>query len=178
VKKETNSRRISKSGQPPDVVHTGIREVLDDVDIHILRLLQEDGRITNADLARIVGLSAPSVLQRVRKLEELGVIRGYSTLLSPEAVGFGLTVFVQISLQLHQDQPISRFLRSIRALPEVLECYHVSGEFDFLVKVAVRDVSSYQKLVIERLSQIKGIGKIESCFVLGTEKFTLRLPLE
>lgn len=179
MKRQPRPRRRPAKGEANQAPqHVGIREVLDEVDIHILQLLQQDGRTTNADLARMVGLSSPSVLQRVRKLEELGVIRAYTTVLSHESVGFGLQVFVQISLMLHQDQPVERFLRSIRAIPEILECHHVSGEFDFLLKVVVRDIATYQKLVMERLSQIKGVGKIESCFVLGTEKYTLRLPIE
>jgi Lrp/AsnC family leucine-responsive transcriptional regulator len=156
----------------------GYRERLDDVDLHILRLLQQDGRMTNADLARTVGLSPPSVLQRVRKLEETGVIRGYATILDQEKMGFGLTVLAQISLALHQEAPIERFRRAIADIPEVLECYHVSGEFDFLLKIVVEDMKGYEALVRNKLSKIKGLGKIQSCFALATTKQTYRLPLE
>lgn len=155
-----------------------MRDRFDEVDLHILRLLQEDGRMTNADLARTVGLSPPSVLQRVRKLEDLGVIRGYSTLLDQEKLGFSLTVFAQISLALHQEAPIERFRRAIQDIPEVLECYHVSGEFDFLLKIVVEDMKAYEALVRDKLSKIKGLGKIQSCFALATNKQVHRLPLE
>lgn len=151
---------------------------LDEVDLHILRLLQRDGRITNADLARKVGLSPPSVLQRVRKLEELGFVRGYAAVLDAERLGFGLTVLVQISLSLHQDLPIERFRRAIEDIPEVLECYNVSGEFDFLLKVVVTDMRAYEALVRERLSKIKGVRQLQSCFVMSTTKRVLALPLK
>ncbi|MBX7134290.1 MAG: Lrp/AsnC family transcriptional regulator [Fimbriimonadaceae bacterium] len=155
-----------------------MRDRFDEVDLHILRLLQEDGRMTNVDLARTVGLSAPSVLQRVRKLEEIGVIQGYTTILDQERLGFGLTVFAQISLALHQEAPIERFRRAIQDIPEVLECYHVSGEFDFLLKIVVEDMKAYEALVRDKLSHIKGLGKIQSCFALATNKQVHRLPLE
>ena len=155
-----------------------MRDRFDEVDLHILRLLQEDGRMTNVDLARTVGLSAPSVLQRVRKLEEIGVIQGYTTILDQERLGFSLTVFAQISLALHQEAPIERFRRAIQDIPEVLECYHVSGEYDFLLKIVVEDMKAYEALVRDKLSKIKGLGKIQSCFALATNKQAHRLPLE
>src|SRR5882762_8620055 len=100
-------------------------KVIDDVDIQLLKLLQDDGRITNADLAKKVGLSPPSVLQRVRTLEKAGLIRGYHALLDSERLGLKLTAFASISLALHQDQPIERFRRSVMDIEEVLECYHI-----------------------------------------------------
>src|SRR5438105_2391153 len=107
-------------------------KVIDDVDLQLLKLLQRDGRITNADLAKSVGLSPPSVLQRVRALERAGLVRGYTALLDPEKLGLKITAFAMISLSLHQDMPIERFRRSILEIDEVQECYHVSGEYDFL----------------------------------------------
>ncbi|HRI45279.1 MAG TPA: Lrp/AsnC family transcriptional regulator [Fimbriimonadaceae bacterium] len=155
-----------------------MRDRLDEVDLHILRLLQKDGRITNADLAREVKLSPPSVLQRVRKLEELRIIRGYSTMLDQERLGFSITVFAQISLALHQEAPIERFRRAVLDIPEILECYHVSGEFDFLLKIVVEDMKAYEALVRNKLSHIKGLGKIQTCFVLATTKMSRELPLD
>lgn len=180
-------RQGSKKQRKPTVSQTagelqwraelGLRESLDDVDVNILRILQQDGRTTNADLARMVGLSAPSVLQRVRKMEELGIIRGYTCLLNAERLGYGFTIYVQISLSLHQEQPVERFLKAIRSIPQILECYHVGGEYDFLLKIVAEDMPTYQQLVMDKLSQIKGIGKIQSCFVMGTEKSSTRLPI-
>jgi Lrp/AsnC family leucine-responsive transcriptional regulator len=150
---------------------------LDEVDIQLLSLLQEDGRITNADLAKRVGLSPPSVLQRVRTLEKLGLIREYAALLDYERLGLRITALAMVSLSLHQEQPIERFRKAIQDIPEVLECYHVSGEFDFLLKIVVRDMRAYEQLIRERLSKIKGIGQIKTSFVLATPKYTTRIPL-
>lgn len=133
--------------------------------------------MTNVDISKAVNLSPPSALQRVRKLEQTGIIKGYTTLLNNESVGFGLTVFAQISLALHQEAPIERFRRAVMDIPEVLECYHVSGEFDFLLKIVVEDMKAYERLVRDRLSHIKGLGKIQSCFALATTKDVHRLPL-
>lgn len=155
-----------------------MKENLDEVDIHLLKLLQADGRITNADLARKVNLSPPSVLQRVRKLEELGVIAGYTAVLDADSVGFGLMVIVNITLALHQEQPIERFVRSVTSLPEVLECLHISGEYDYQLKVVVSDMNSYERFIREKLSKIKGVGKIYSCFVMKCHKLNAGLPIE
>ena len=150
---------------------------LDEVDVQLLSLLQQDGRITNADLAKSVGLSPPSVLQRVRVLEKAGLIKGYFGLLDPDKLGLRITALAMISLSLHQEQPIERFRRSINEIPEVLECYHVSGEFDFLLKIVVKDIRSYEQLIRERLSKIKGIQQIKTSFVLATTKHTTQIPL-
>lgn len=150
---------------------------LDEVDQKILRILQDDGRVTNADLARMIGLSPPSALQRVRKLEELRLIKGYVGLLNAERLGFGLTVFAQVSLALHQDKAIERFKREVAEIPQVVEAYNVSGEFDYLLKIVVEDMRAYENLIRERLSTIKGLSKIQSCFVLASAKQTTKLPL-
>jgi Lrp/AsnC family leucine-responsive transcriptional regulator len=132
--------------------------------------------MTNADLAKSVGLSPPSVLQRVRTLEKLGLIRGYFALLDYERLGLRITALAMISLSLHQEQPIERFRKAVQDIPEVLECYHVSGEFDFLLKIVVKDIRSYEMLIRERLSKIKGISQIRTSFVLSTPKFTNQIP--
>jgi Lrp/AsnC family leucine-responsive transcriptional regulator len=153
-----------------------LKSHLDEVDVQLLSLLQKDGRMTNADLAKSVGLSPPSVLQRVRTLEKLGLIRGYFALLDYERLGLRITALAMISLSLHQEQPIERFRKAVQDIPEVLECYHVSGEFDFLLKIVVKDIRSYEMLIRERLSKIKGISQIRTSFVLSTPKFTNQIP--
>ena len=150
---------------------------LDEVDAQLLSLLQSDGRITNADLAKRVNLSPPSVLQRVRVLEKLGLIKGYTALLDADRLGLKISALTFINLSLHQDQPIERFRKAVMLLPEVLECYHVSGEFDFVLKIIVRDMRAYELFVREKLAKIKGVGKIHTSFVLGTTKHTTQLPL-
>lgn len=149
---------------------------LDATDIKILSILQEDGRIPNAELARKVGLSAPSALQRVRALERSGIVKQYVALLDAERLGLKVTVLAMISLSLHQEQPIERFRRSVQGIGEIVECYHCSGEFDYLVKILVPDIRAYERLVREKISKIRGIRQITSSFVLGVPKFTTAVP--
>jgi len=153
------------------------RTKLDDVDICILKELQQEGRISNVELARRVQLSPPSVLQRVRRLEETGLIRDYVTRLNPSVIGLRLTVYVHVSVTLSSDKPIESFRKAVKDIPEVLECHQVSGEYDFLLKVVAEDMSAYERLVRENLALIKGIGKIYSSFVIQTSKDTTVLPL-
>lgn len=154
-----------------------MKTYLDDTDLDILRLLQLDGRMSNAELAKRIGLSPASTFQRVRNLESGGFIRRYVALLDHEKVGKRLTVLAMVELSLHQDQPIERFRRAVLQIPEVLECYNVSGEFDFVLKIVVPDMRSYEALVREKLSAIKGVGKVTSSFVLSTTKHTTAVPI-
>jgi Lrp/AsnC family transcriptional regulator, leucine-responsive regulatory protein len=151
--------------------------LLDETDIQLLALLQSNGRITNAELAKRVGLAPASVHQRVRQLEGSGLIRNYVAMLDHERLGYKITALAMISLALHQEQPIERFRRAVAEIPEVLECYNTSGEFDFLLKIVVRDMRAYEQLVREKLSKIRGIGQIKTSFVLSTTKHTTNLPL-
>lgn len=152
-------------------------KMLDEVDLQLLNLLQRDGRMTNADLAKKVSLSPPSTLQRVRSLERSGLVKGYTALLDAERLGFRITALTFVNLTLHQDQPIERFRKAIVDLPEVVECYHVSGEFDFVLKVIVRDMRQYEAFIREKLSRIKAVGRIQTSFVFGTTKHTTAVPL-
>ncbi len=154
-----------------------MKERLDQADRHILRLLQEDGRITNADLARQVGLSPPSMLQRVRRLEQKGLIKGYSAQLDPEKLGYSLQVLAMIGLAMHQDQPIENFISQVENVPEIMECSHVSGDYDFLLKIVAKDMHDYERIVRDHLSCIKSVGKIHSCFVLRVNKNSPSYPV-
>jgi Lrp/AsnC family leucine-responsive transcriptional regulator len=154
-----------------------IKTHLDETDVQILSILQSDGRITNADLAKRVGLSPPSVLQRVRTLERAGLIKGYYAHLDPDRLGLKIIAWVSITLALHQEQPIERFRRAIQEIPEILECYHVSGDADFMLKVIVKDMRAYEMFVREKLSKIKGVQQIKTSFVFGTNKQTSEIPL-
>ncbi|MBS1706018.1 MAG: Lrp/AsnC family transcriptional regulator [Armatimonadetes bacterium] len=154
-----------------------LRDELDDIDLNILRLLQEDGRTTHADLARQVGLSAPSVLQRVRKLEEMHIIKGYAALLDSERLGFSLTAFVHINLVLPEPQPVEKFRAMLVKLPEVVSCYHVSGEFDYMLEVVVEDMQAYQEFITQKLTKVAGVSRVVTSFVLAKNKDSVRLPL-
>lgn len=151
---------------------------IDQIDVQILKLLQADGRITNAEIAKRVQLSPPSALQRVRHLEKLGLIKGYRAILDHEKLGLRVTVIALIGLALHQDRPIEQFRKAIAAIPEVLECYNISGEHDFMLKIVVRDIRAYETLIREQLSKIKGVEKISSSFVLAVPKHTTQIPLD
>lgn len=150
---------------------------LDDKDYEILGLLQNEGRITNAELAKRVGLSPPSVLQRVRFLERAGYITGYYAHLDAEKLNLKIKVLALISLALHQEQSLEKVIENFQAIPEVIECHHVSGEFDFLLKIVVEDMRSYEALLRERILRIKGVGQIRSSFVLGSFKESTVLPI-
>jgi DNA-binding Lrp family transcriptional regulator len=154
-----------------------MKSQLDETDIQILNLLQRDGRITNADLAKAVGLSAPSVLQRVRILEKSGLIKGYVALLDADRLGRKLVAFVHVSLALHESQPIERFRKSVHEIPQVTEVYNITGEYDFMLKVQARDMRHYENILRDKITKIRGIGKLNKSFVLGTGKHTTEIPL-
>lgn len=154
-----------------------MRAFLNKTDREILRILQKNGRISNADLARLVGLSQPSTLAKVRSLQRNGTIRQFVALCNPASLGFDVVALTMVSLSLHHERPIDRFRRAIADYPEVLECYHTTGEFDFLLKVVVDSIYSYERFISEKLSRIPGIRKINTSFVLNTTKHTTELPI-
>lgn len=150
---------------------------LDEIDRKILRHLQEEARISNADLADRVGLSPAPCLRRVRSLEEGRVIRKYVTLLDPAAVNLGVTVFVQISLDLQVEDRLEIFERAVMRRPEVLECYLMTGDADYLVRVVVPDVAAYERFLKDTLTRIEGVAGIKSSFALKQVKYSTVLPV-
>lgn len=151
---------------------------LDETDKTILRLLQADGRVSNAEMARRVGLSAPATHARVRRLEQAGVIRQHATLLDREAMGFDMVCFINVSLQLHQYEAIERFKELVQDMPEVLECHHITGEFDYLLKAVFRSRDELQEFVVNKLTPIPGMARINTSLVLIEIKATQQLPIE
>jgi Lrp/AsnC family leucine-responsive transcriptional regulator len=151
--------------------------MLDEIDRQILALLQDDGRISNAELARRIDLSPPATYMRVKSLEEAGFVRRYVALLEPEKVGFDLLCFVQVSLQLHSLEQIQAFRRVIQGMPEVLECHHVTGEYDYLLKVAVRNRKELEIFLLERLTPAPGVARIHTSMVLSEVKLSTALPM-
>ena len=150
---------------------------LDEIDRDILQILQVDGRISNVDLAKRVNLSPPATHARVRRLEEQGYIRQYAALLDPAKIGYDMLCFVRVSLQLHQSQPVERFSEAIQKMPEVLECHHITGEYDYLLKVAVRNRKDLERFAVERLTPISGVARINTSLVLSEVKSTTALPI-
>jgi len=151
---------------------------MDEIDLKILKALQDDARTTNSDLADRVGLSPAPCLRRVRALEQQGVIRKYATLLDPGAVNLGVAVFVQISLDLQVEDRLEKFERAIMRRPEVLECYLMTGDADYLLRVVVPDVSAYERFLKDSLTRIEGVAGIKSSFALKQVKYSTVLPLD
>lgn len=150
---------------------------LDDTNQKILEVLQKDGSITNADLARLVGLAPASTLERVRKMEQTGIISRYVAIVDQEKVGKPVTAFVEISMASHSAETIKQFAAAAREIPEVLECHHVAGDKDFLLKVVVEDIKSYEYLAVEVIAKIPNIGRVKTDFVLSTFKSDTGIPL-
>jgi Lrp/AsnC family leucine-responsive transcriptional regulator len=149
---------------------------LDLIDWKILGALQDNARIANVDLAEAVHLSPSPCLARVRALENKGLIRRYVTLLNSEAVGLGVSVFVQVRLERQIESSINAFEKAIAARPEVMECYLMTGASDYLLRVVVADLREFQAFVLD-LSKIPGIGNIQSSFALKQVKYKTALPL-
>ena len=152
------------------------RPRLDRIDRHILRLLQEDGRITNLELARRVGISPPPCLRRVRALEAAGLIRGYHADLVPEALGFGITVFAQIGLDSQAESDLQAFEGLIATWPEVREAHMLAGETDFLLKIVAPDWDSYQRFLSARLTAAPNVAHVKSALVLRVSKSAPGVP--
>jgi DNA-binding Lrp family transcriptional regulator len=149
---------------------------LDEIDRAILRILQADGRVTNADLARQVALSPPAVHARVRRLEEAGVIQRYVALLDREAMGYELLCLINISMERHRRKDIEQVRLAVQAMPEVLECHHLTGEFDYQLKVVVHNRKELEQFVLDRLSTIPSIAHIRTSLVFSEIKSTTELP--
>ncbi|MDD5336075.1 MAG: Lrp/AsnC family transcriptional regulator [Rhodoferax sp.] len=146
-------------------------------DIRILSELQADGALTNVDLARRVHLSPSPCLARVKALEASGVIARYVALLDPVKLGLGLNVFISISLTAQNKASLSEFERRIAEHDEVMECYLMTGDSDYLIRVAVADIAALEKFIIEQLTPIPGIEKIRSSFALKQVRYKTALPL-
>jgi DNA-binding Lrp family transcriptional regulator len=151
--------------------------MLSETDQLILQVLQAEGRVTNAELARRINLSPPATLARVRRLEDEGYIRAYVALLEPSLVGFDMTCFISVSLQMHTQEQVAGFKESIQQMPEVLECHHVTGEFDYLLKVIVRNRKDLERFVVNTLTPIPGVARIYTSLVLTEVKSDTALPL-
>lgn len=150
---------------------------LDELDTAILRELQSNSRISNADLARRINLSPPAVHARMKRLEQQGYIREYIVLLSREKLGYDMLCFINISLQMHQIEDIVRFRQAIEAMPEVLECYHLTGEYDYLLKVVIHNRQDLERFIVKHLTPMPGIARIHTSLVLTEVKSTTSLPL-
>ncbi len=151
---------------------------LDKTDYQILKILQETGRITNLQLSTNVGLSPAPTLERVRKLENAGYIKSYHALVDEELLGLGIKTFIQIQLDFHENNTIQVFLSEIKAIKEVTECHHVTGQADFLLKVYVKDMKAYERLIMEKISKISVVKTFQTMMIMSTNKKEPAIPLE
>lgn len=151
---------------------------LDDMDRALLAYLQNDARITNTELARRVNLSPPGLQKRVKKLEEQGIIERYSTILNREAMGFEMLVFVDVSLLRHDPDIVVEFREWANSVPEVLECHHVTGNSDYLLKVLVRNRKHLESFLVEQVTPVRGVADLVTRVVLREVKEATAVPIE
>jgi DNA-binding Lrp family transcriptional regulator len=151
---------------------------LDKIDRRILCELQRDGRITNVELARRVGLSAPPCLRRVRTLERAGYVHGYYAEVEPKALGYNVTVFAQVGLASQSDIDLEAFERLVQQWPEVRECYMLAGETDFLLRIVAEDWAAYERFLTTRLTTAANVTHVKSALAIRKSKFTPGVPLE
>jgi Lrp/AsnC family leucine-responsive transcriptional regulator len=150
---------------------------LSQIDKDILRILQDDGRITYAELARQVGLTTTPCIERVRRLERDGFIKQYTTVINPEQLDAGLIVFVQIRLDRTSKHTFAQFKEAVMEVPEVQECYLVSGSFDYLIKVRLADMNAYRKFLEESLLSVPAVQESTSVVVMEAVKETLSVAI-
>ena len=154
------------------------RVKFDSIDLAILGQLQSDSKITNATLAQRVGISPPSTLERVKKLESSGIIRGYVGLVDADLVGKSITAIVHVTLREHGVGELEKFKRAILGFDEVQGAWHTAGEEDFILKVLVTDMDHYERFVVQRLSAVANIGRVRTSFCLSAVKDQTRVPLD
>lgn len=150
---------------------------LDDTDRRILRELQRDGRLTNANLADRVGLSPSPCLRRVRRLEEAGVIQGYSARLSAARLGLGFTVFARVWLRQQDAATVDNFTAEVGRLPNVLDCFLMAGDCDFILRIVARDIDDYRQFQIRHLTRIDGVANVKTEIPMERVKVNAALPI-
>lgn len=151
-------------------------EKLDKIDLKILKILQENSKITNLDLSKKIGLSPAPTLERVKKLEQTEVIQSYHAQVNPNQIGLNVKTFVLVTLAWKKEDALNSFLEKIAKIDEVTECYIITGEADFLMKVVCRDIPSYEQLLFKSLSQIEEIERLKTLMTLSTVKDSKVLP--
>ena len=151
---------------------------LDDLDRRILAQMQEDASVSSAELARRVDLSPAGLQKRVKKLQEAGVILRQVALLNREAIDLDLLCFVHVTLAHHQPDAVRGFRAAIQRMPEVLECHHISGEYDYLLKVVAEDIRCYEDFLLGKLATVPNVGKVHTSFVLSTVKYKTKIPVK
>ncbi|MEM9888272.1 MAG: Lrp/AsnC family transcriptional regulator [Bacteroidota bacterium] len=153
-------------------------EKLDHIDKKILKILQENSKITNLDLSKQIGLSPAPTLERVKKLETNEVIKSYHAKVNPQAIGLSVKTFVLVSLAWQKENALKHFLNKIEQIEEITECYIITGEADFLIKIVCKDIPTYEQLLFKTLSQIDEIERLKTLMTLSTVKDSKILPFK
>jgi DNA-binding Lrp family transcriptional regulator len=151
---------------------------LDSIDRRLLAELQDEGRVTNVELAQRVGLTAPPCLRRVRSLEEAGVIRGYHADLDASKLGFAITVFAMVSLKSQAEEDLRGFEDHVKTLPEVRECHMLNGEIDFILKIVSKDLKSFQEFLTSKLTPAPNVASVKTSLTIRTSKQEPGVPLD
>ncbi len=152
--------------------------ILDQTDLEILRLLQKDARLTNKELALKLHKGSSTMFERVSRLKDLGYITGSVTLIDRNKFDELWISFTQVQLNDHSGEALIAFQNEVIRFSEVLECYHTTGAFDFLLKIVVSDMAGYNRLIVEKLAKLKNVGSLQSCFVVNEAKRELAYPLK
>lgn len=150
---------------------------LDQLDLQILRLLQDDATLTHKEIAARLGLTITPVYERVKRLQREGYILKYVALVSPGKMGLGLKAFCNVSLVQHSTPLLKLFEEKVLSLQEVVTCYHIAGQFDYLLKIMVPDMEAYQRFIVEKLAALDNIRQVQSSFVMTEVKYSTALPL-
>jgi Lrp/AsnC family leucine-responsive transcriptional regulator len=150
----------------------------DKIDLKIMKILQENSKITNLDLSKKIGLSPAPTLERVKKLELSGIIKSYHALVDTQAIGLSVKTFVLVSLAWQKENALNAFLEKIKQIEEITECYIITGEADFLIKIVCKDIPTYEKLLFKTLSQIEEIERLKTLMTLSTVKDSKLLPFD
>ena len=153
-------------------------EKLDKTDLKILHILQENIKITNLDLSKKIGLSPAPTLERVKKLENTDIIQSYHAKVNQQAIGLNVKTFVQVSLAWQKDNALNNFMAKVQEIDEIVECYIITGEADFLMKIVCKDIPTYEQLLFKTLSQIEEIERLKTLMTLSTIKDSSVLPFK
>ena len=149
---------------------------LDKIDLKILEQLQSNSKITNLDLSKKIGLSPAPTLERVKKLEQTGVITSYHAKVDPEALGLKVNTYVQVNLAWQKEKALENFIAKVHEIDEITECYIITGDADFIMKIVCKDIAVYEQLLFKRLSQIEEVERIKTLMTLSKVKKTKVLP--
>lgn len=151
-------------------------EKLDKIDLKILKILQNNSKITNLELSKQIGLSPAPTLERVKKLESTKIIESYHAIVNPTSIGLNVKTFVLVSLAWQKENALNNFLEKVKAIEEITECYIITGEADFLIKIVCKDIPTYEQLLFKTLSQIEEIERLKTLMTLSTVKNSSILP--